>query len=170
MDSIAVMKFGSSVLADETQLPAVIDEIYRAIREGYRVVAVVSALGDTTDALVQSYGEPELSKEGYATYVGTGELVSASLLSRELSRSGITSTLADAGRIRLVTDGSILNAEPVGLDTLGLIRLLEDQDVVVVPGFLGRDIHGRTTLLLEEVVLTSLRSILRTNSMHPVSY
>ena len=147
MDSIAVMKFGSSVLADETQLSAVIDEIYRAIREGYRVVAVVSALGNTTDSLVQSYGEPELSEEGYATYVGTGELVSAALLSRELSRSGITSTLADAGRIRLVTEGSILNAEPVGLDTLGLIRLLEDQDVVVVPGFLGRDIHGRTTLL-----------------------
>ena len=73
--------------------------------------------------------------------------MSAALLSRELSRSGITSTLADAGRIRLVTEGSILNAEPVGLDTLGLIRLLEDQDVVVVPGFLGRDIHGRTTLL-----------------------
>ena len=67
MDSIAVMKFGSSVLADETQLSAVIDEIYRAIREGYRVVAVVSALGDTTDSLVQSYGEPELSEEGYAT-------------------------------------------------------------------------------------------------------
>ena len=89
MDSIAVMKFGSSVLADETQLPAVIDEIYRAIREGYRVVAVVSALGDTTDALVQSYGEPELSEEGYATYVGTGELVSAALLSRELSRSAL---------------------------------------------------------------------------------
>ena len=147
MDTIAVMKFGSSVLANETQLPAVIDEVYRAIREGYRVVAVVSALGDTTDALVQSYGQPELSEEGYATYVGTGELVSASLLTRELARSGITSTLADAGRIRLITDGSILNAEPVGLDTLGVIRLLEDNDVVVVPGFLGRDIHGRTTLL-----------------------
>ena len=64
-----------------------------------------------------------------------------------LARAGITSTLADASRARLVTDGGILNAEPVGLDTLGLIRLLELHDVVVVPGFVGRDIHGRTTLL-----------------------
>ena len=51
MSSIVVMKFGSSVLADESQLGAVSDEIYRALREGLRVVAVVSALGDTTDEL-----------------------------------------------------------------------------------------------------------------------
>ena len=147
MSSIVVMKFGSSVLADEARVSSVIDEIYRAIRAGYRVVAVVSALGDTTDALVGAYGDSSFSEEGYATYVGTGELQSAALLTRELGRAGIASTLADATRARLVTDGSILNAEPVGLDTLGLIRLLEAQDVVVVPGFLGRDIHGRTTLL-----------------------
>ena len=64
MDSIAVMKFGSSVLADETQLPAVIDEIYRAIREGYRVVAVVSALGDTTDAWCRAMENPNSVKRG----------------------------------------------------------------------------------------------------------
>ena len=147
MSSIVVMKFGSSVLADESQLGAVSDEIYRALREGLRVVAVVSALGDTTDRLDSDYGDSSLSSEGYATFIGTGELRSAALLTRELGRAGITSTLADASRARLVTDGGILNAEPVGLDTLGLIRLLELHDVVVVPGFVGRDIHGRTTLL-----------------------
>ena len=147
MSSIVVMKFGSSVLADKTQLAGVSDEIYRALRDGFRVVAVVSALGDTTDELVEAFGEPTLSPEAYATYISTGELQSAALLTRELGRAGIVSTLADAGRARLITDGGILNAEPVGLDTLGLIRLLESNDVVVVPGFVGRDIHGRNTLL-----------------------
>ena len=108
MSSIVVMKFGSSVLADESQLGAVSDEIYRALREGCRVVAVVSALGDTTDELVDAYGDQSLSSEGYATYIGTGELRSAALLTRELSRAGVFATLADASRARLITDGGIL--------------------------------------------------------------
>ena len=80
MSSIVVMKFGSSVLADKTQLAGVSDEIYRALRDGFRVVAVVSALGDTTDELVEAFGEPTLSPEAYATYISTGELQSAALL------------------------------------------------------------------------------------------
>jgi len=49
---IVVLKFGSSVLADEAALPTVVLEIYREIRRGRRVVGVVSAFGDTTDNLI----------------------------------------------------------------------------------------------------------------------
>jgi len=48
-DSIVVLKFGSSVLRTHGDLPAAVHEIYRWYREGHRVIAVVSAIGDATD-------------------------------------------------------------------------------------------------------------------------
>jgi hypothetical protein len=44
-----VLKFGSSVLADRHCLPRVVHEIYRYIRRGHHVLAVVSAIGNETD-------------------------------------------------------------------------------------------------------------------------
>ena len=49
---LTVLKFGSSVLRGDADLPAAVHEIYRQVRRGHHVVAVVSALGDTTDALL----------------------------------------------------------------------------------------------------------------------
>jgi aspartokinase len=45
---IIVLKFGSSVLRSESDLPTAVHEIYRWWREGFQVVAVVSAFGNTT--------------------------------------------------------------------------------------------------------------------------
>ena len=53
MKQIIVLKFGSSVLRDEKDLPAAVHEIYRWWRKGFQVVAVVSAFGDTTNELTR---------------------------------------------------------------------------------------------------------------------
>ncbi|HEY5404343.1 MAG TPA: hypothetical protein VIK24_15825, partial [Pyrinomonadaceae bacterium] len=50
---VIVLKFGSSVLRSEDDLPAVVHEIYRWWRTGHHVVAVVSAFGNTTDDLTR---------------------------------------------------------------------------------------------------------------------
>ena len=47
--SIVVLKFGSSVLQTEADLPQAIDEIYREWRAGRQVIAVVSAFAGVTD-------------------------------------------------------------------------------------------------------------------------
>ena len=44
MSNIVVLKFGSSVLRSAADLPAAVDEIYRHVRAGRRVVAVVSVI------------------------------------------------------------------------------------------------------------------------------
>ena len=54
MSKLIVHKYGSSVLADESRLEAVVDSIYISLRAGYRVIVVVSAMGDTTDTLMFS--------------------------------------------------------------------------------------------------------------------
>ena len=50
---VIVLKFGSSVLRTEDDLPAVVHRFYRWWRTGHHVVAVVSAFGNTTDDLTR---------------------------------------------------------------------------------------------------------------------
>ena len=49
---LCVLKFGSSVLEREEDYPKVVQEIYRHVRDGEKVVAVVSALAGETDELL----------------------------------------------------------------------------------------------------------------------
>jgi len=50
---LCVLKFGSSVLEHEHDYPKVVQEIYRHVRDGEKVVAVVSALAGETDRLLE---------------------------------------------------------------------------------------------------------------------
>ena len=50
--NIVVLKFGSSVLRSESDLPRVVHEIYHHWRSRSQVLVVVSAIGNTTDRLL----------------------------------------------------------------------------------------------------------------------
>ena len=148
MASITILKFGSSVLRSESDLPLAVHEIYREWRAGHRVLAVVSAFGSTTDDLLKRAEQLGLPprKEGLAALLATGETTSAALLTLALDRSGLPVTLLDPSQIGLVTQGDVLDADPVAVDAPFLVRELE-RSIVVVPGFSGRDARGRLTLL-----------------------
>src|SRR5437870_13232827 len=95
---VIVLKFGSSVLRSEDGLPNAVHEIYRWVREGHRVVAVVSALGDTTDRLLQQaerYGD-DPHAPSLAALVATGEATSAALLGLALDRAGLPGVVLNA--------------------------------------------------------------------------
>lgn len=148
MSKITVLKFGSSALRSESDLPLAVHEIYREWRAGRRVLAVVSAFGSTADDLLeraQQLGLPP-QREGLAALLATGESASAALLTLALDRSGIPVTLLDSSQTGLVTQGDPLDADPVAVDADSLARELE-RAVVVVPGFSGRDALGRPNLL-----------------------
>ena len=146
---IIVLKFGSSVLRSETDLPRAVHEIYRWYRQGHRVVAVVSALAGTTDRLFARAESCLNNADPWSTaaLVATGEAYSAALLCLELDRSGIPAAVLDAPAIGLETAGARLNADPVDLDTDTLLKRLERRPVAVVPGFCGRDKDGSHSLL-----------------------
>lgn len=148
-DPILVLKLGSSVLTDESALPAAVHEIYRWLRLGRRVVAVVSALGTTTDQLLacaeRLAGSPEPA--GLAALLATGEATSAALLTLALDRAGIPAALLDPWRVGLRTAGPLLDAEPCELNRREIFRALEERPVAVLAGFIGQDAEGRTSLL-----------------------
>jgi len=144
-----VLKFGSSVLASVDALPDVASEIYRWYREGYRVIAVVSAIGNTTDELldrVQMFGTKPCPRSS-AVLLGTGELASAALLGLALDEVGVPINVLDHRQISLRTCGNATDAMPATVDVDAIRDALEDAPVLVLPGFIGVDDHGCTTLL-----------------------
>ena len=103
--NIVVLKFGSSVLRSECDLPQVVHEIYRLWRRGERVAVVVSALGDATDQLLARatsiWAEPD---EGVlATLLATGQTTASALLALALQRAGILIKVFDAAQAGLRT-------------------------------------------------------------------
>jgi homoserine dehydrogenase len=146
---ITVLKFGSSVLNSEGDIPKAIQEIYRWHRIGHHVVAVVSALGSTTNTLLaraRAFG-PRLSDCALAALLATGEATSAALMALALDQAGIDSTVVDEVRLGLRTCGPVLNSEPCATDVAKILRILARTPVAVVPGFVGRQKDGTISLL-----------------------
>lgn len=145
---ITILKFGSSVLRAEKDLPNAVHEIYRHWRDGAQVIAVVSAFGDTTDQLMRRAesicGQPE--KSALATLLATGEATSSALLSLALNKVGIPARLFDEVQAGLRTVGGGVDAVPIAVDTARL-KSESRRAVVVLPGFVGRAEGGDKTLL-----------------------
>jgi homoserine dehydrogenase len=148
-EKIIVLKFGSSVLPADADLPNAVHEIYRWVRTGYRVIAVVSAIGDVTDSLIAQARAVSSTSEPFATaeLLATGERACAALLGVALDRAGLPARVLNPREIGLTVSGPPLDSELVSADVERLHRLLGQYPVLVVPGFFGTDSAGRTHLL-----------------------
>src|SRR6185369_11806002 len=85
-------------------------EITRWVRDGHRVIAVVSAIGNTTDTLLsraKSFGK-DISDHSVAALLATGEATSAALLALALDCAGISCAVLDETRLGLRTRGPVL--------------------------------------------------------------
>jgi len=147
--NVVVLKFGSSVLSSESEMHVAVGEIYREIRRGKRVVAVVSAIGKTTDSLIAKARavSPEPCTRSLASYLATGEQASASLLGIALDSAGLESRVLDVRELGLEGEGDRLDAVPASLDRANLDAALKEVPVVVVPGFAMLDPSGGFMLL-----------------------
>jgi homoserine dehydrogenase len=148
-NGITVVKFGSSVLRGEEDLPVVVGEISRWLGSEQYVLAVVSAFGNTTEELfkrARSYGVTT-NEEAVARLVATGEEAAAALLGLALARAGIPARVLDPGQIRLIADGAPLDATLRALSPERIWSAFTESDVVVIPGFIARTSRGSTVLL-----------------------
>ena len=147
--SIVVLKFGSSVLRSVSDLPAAVHEIYRWYRDGSRILAVVSALGDTTEQLLAQARQlaPTPDAQATAQLLATGERTSAALLGIALERVGVPARVVDPREIELTVSGSPLDSEPASVNSPRLLSMFEQHPVLVLPGFFGYTEDGRLHLL-----------------------
>ncbi len=146
---LVVLKFGSSVLTDRAHMPDVVTEIYRIVRDGHRVLAVISAFEGVTDRLlddarVLGCGHDNLH---LPRYVALGEETSAALLTLACDRAGLSTANLSVAELGLHAEGPIEDAEPVRLDPTAISRAFERHEVVVVPGYGALDAEGGVVLL-----------------------
>mgnify|MGYP001791193182 CR=1 FL=1 len=146
---VIVLKFGGSVLTDVDSLRLAVHEVYRWRREGWAVVAVVSAFAGRTDELLEKASQDRISADPHAVaaMLSCGERESAAQLIACLDRVGISAALLDPVAISLRAKGPALDACPDGFDTRVVHAGLDECGIVVVPGFLAADDLGRAVTL-----------------------
>lgn len=146
---IHVLKFGSSVLARPEDYPVVAEMIEQQVARGRKVIAVVSAMGDTTDSLLAASRSvaPASPDRLTGALLATGEEASVALLTIALAGRGVRAVGFNAWRLPLRTRGSLHDADPVAVDAAQIHGALANHDTVVFPGFVGVDVTGAPSLL-----------------------
>ena len=134
-----VMKFGGTSVAGVERLQAVAQRLVAAREAGNRVVAVLSAMGDTTDELVRLANE--ISRKPRAReldmLISVGERISCSLCAmaiHDLGHEAISLTGSQAG---IVTDTAHGKAKIVDIRARRIHEALDAERIVLVAGFQG---------------------------------
>jgi aspartate kinase len=147
---LVVMKFGGSSVGDTDRLKRVAERLVAAREDGAKVVAVLSAMGKTTDELIRLAHEvsPQPHPREYDMLVSTGERISNALCAmaiHDLGHEAVSFTGSQAG---IVTDGSHTKAKIVEVRAQRIHDALEQDRIVLVAGFQGVSTatHDVTTL------------------------
>ena len=148
---ILTMKFGGTSVADVDRINAVRDIICSEVKNGWNVVAVVSAMSKETNKLIdlaKQVGVESLVNPEYDSLISTGEDVSASLLAIALNSIGISSRSWRGWQLPIKTDSFHSNAKIEEINTKQLVEnFMEGTKVAVVSGFQGIEGAGRITTL-----------------------
>ncbi len=146
---VHVLKFGSSVLARPSAYRSVAEEIRAEVAGGANVLAVVSAMGDTTDDLLAAAREvaPSLPDDLMGSLLATGEEASVALLRLALATAGVRAVGMSFWHLPVRTRGPLGSADPVAVDARRIETAFTTHDAVILPGFVGVDATGVTSLL-----------------------
>ena len=136
---LVVQKYGGSSLADSDRIHSVARRIVATTEKGYRVVAVVSAMGSTTDELIElanSMSNKPSARE-LDLLLSTGELVSSTLLAMALNSKGLEAISLSGAQAGILTNSSHGHAKIIEVETGRVLNELEKGKTVVVAGFQG---------------------------------
>ena len=137
--ALVVQKYGGSSLADSEKIRNVAHRIASTSDSGHSVVVVVSAMGDTTDELIDLAGEVSDSpdRRELDVLLSTGELRSCALVAMSLTSAGHAAISLSGAQAGIQTDDQFGMAKILGLDPERILSELRDDKIVVVAGFQG---------------------------------
>lgn len=147
--STLVVKFGGTSVATTERIQHVAKRIEQAYRKGHQIVAVVSAMGKTTDQLVAMANEIDHtpSKREMDVLMTTGEQVTISLLSMALHARGLEAQSFTGWQAGIMTEQVPSNARIEAINTDAIQQALTSGKIAVVAGFQGIDESGNITTL-----------------------
>jgi aspartate kinase len=139
MSSIVVQKYGGSSVADVAKLKQVADRVMRTRGAGHDVVVVVSAMGDTTDELLDLAKQvsPNPDRRELDMLLTAGERVSMALLSmaiRELGGDSVSFTGSQSG---IITNDRHADARIIEVRPVRVQDELARGKIVVIAGYQG---------------------------------
>jgi aspartate kinase len=147
---IVVQKYGGSSVGDVERMKRVASRIVGTRNEGHDVVVVVSAMGDTTDELVDMAARinrrpPQRELDILLT---AGERISMSLLAMAIDDLGVSARSFTGSQAGIITDTVHGKARILAVTPERVREALDAGHVVIVAGFQGvsRDTHDITTL------------------------
>jgi aspartate kinase len=143
------MKFGGTSVADAERIKRAARRIVAKRESGYRVVAVLSARGKTTDELIAMAEEvsPAPDPREMDMLLSTGERISCALCAmaiHDLGQQALSLTGSQAG---IVTDTSHTKARILDVRGERIMAALDDDKIVLVAGFQGVSTSSDVTTL-----------------------
>jgi aspartate kinase len=145
-----VQKFGGSSVADAESIKRVARRIVATQREGNEVVVVISAMGDTTDELLDLAQQvtPDPPPRELDMLLTAGERMSAALLAMALDDIGATARSYTGSQAGVITTAAHGNARIIDITPGRIEQALAEGDIVIVAGFQGvsQDTKDVTTL------------------------
>ena len=137
--SLIVQKYGGSSVANTDRIKTVAERIIARREAGNDLVVVVSAMGDTTDDLLDLAHalNPDARGREVDLLLATGEIVSCSLLALALQARGVQARALTGRQAGIITDGSFSRAIIAGVEPTGIKGMLREGIVPVVAGFQG---------------------------------
>ena len=149
MDKVIVHKYGGSSVATVSRIRRIAGNIVRYKKKGYDVVAVVSAMGDTTDELLtlankvnKNPAERELD-----LLLSTGEQVSSAILAMAVQNRGYPAVAFTGFQVGIITDSAFTKARIMKINADRIKKELKQGKIVVVAGFQGMNLDMEITTL-----------------------
>ena len=136
---IIVQKHGGACLETPAKIRAVASSLADLHRRGHRVVAIVSAMGKTTDELIQMAYQvsPHPNRRELDMLLTTGERISMSLMSMALSDLGVPAISFTGSQAGVMTDDSHSSARILDVRPIRVLEELDRGRIVVLAGFQG---------------------------------
>jgi aspartate kinase len=143
-----VLKFGGSSVADQECIER-ISKIAIKEAKNHNVVVVVSAMGKTTNGLVELANRisPNVRGRELDMLLATGELVSISLCAMAIAEQGHEAISLTGWQAGFITESEHNKARIAEIKTEKIIKNLEANKIVVIAGFQGITEEGEVTTL-----------------------
>lgn len=137
--SLVVQKYGGTSVGSVERIQSVAQRVMKTAQSGNSVVVVVSAMGKTTDTLVQLANaiSTNPNRREMDMLLSTGEQVSIALLCMALLELGQPAISLTGAQVGIVTEAHHSRARILKIQTERIERHLNEGKVVVVAGFQG---------------------------------
>lgn len=146
---VIVQKYGGTSVADVLRIANVAKRVVKTYKAGYDVVVIVSALGDTTDKLINLAHKitAQPSDRELDMLVSTGEQVSIALLAMSIHKLGVDAISFTGAQVGIITDDSFTKARIININAKRISEELSKGKIIIVAGFQGMNLNQDITTL-----------------------